>query len=80
VREPAPAAAPVDWNRIQARIERLGVLKYEKERLGVDMIRVRLILPMADPKFGQPVTAQAATEAAAILMALDHAEAWMAKR
>ncbi len=75
----APVAAPVDWNQIQARIERLGVLKYEKERVGPDLIRVRLVLPTADPTLGQPVSAQGATEVAAILLALDQAENWMQK-
>ncbi|MBI3822944.1 MAG: hypothetical protein HY289_09750 [Planctomycetes bacterium] len=78
---PAPAAAPpqVDWNQIQDRMERLGVLKYEKDRLPGG-VRVVLLLPTSDPKLGQPVSAQAETEAAAVVMALDAAEAWARKR
>lgn len=72
--------APIDWNLIQSRLERLGVLRYEKNILSADGVRVVLLLPTSDPAQGQPVTAHAATEAAAIVMALDAAEAWARKR
>jgi len=75
---PAPNT-PVDWNQIQARMERLGVLRYEKDRQQ-EGVRVMMLLPTSDPTRGQPVQAQAETEAAAIVMALDAAEAWMQKR
>jgi hypothetical protein len=80
---PRPSAAPntpVDWNQIQARMERLGVLRYEKDRQQVGGVRVTMLLPTSDPTRGQPVEAQAETEAVAIVMALDAAEAWMQKR
>lgn len=75
----AAVTAPVDWNQIQARMEQLRVLKFEKERLSGG-VRVVLVLPTSDPKLGQPVSAQAVTEAAAIVLALDAAEAWMRTR
>lgn len=70
---------PVDWNQIQARMERLSILRFEKDRLPGG-VRVRILLPTSDPSRGQPVDAQAETEAAAIVMALDAAEAWTRKR
>jgi hypothetical protein len=78
-----PADAPkarVDWNQIQSRLERLGVLRYEKERIPAGGVRISMLLPTGDPTRGQPVEARAQTEAAAIVMALDAAEAWMRKR
>jgi len=79
LRPPAAPNTPVDWNQIQARMERLGVLRYEKDRQQVG-VRVMMLLPTSDPTRGQPVEAQAETEAVAIVMALDAAEAWMQKR
>ena len=75
-----PLPAQVDWNQIQSRMERLGVLRFEKDRASDGVVRVRLLLPTADPTKAQPVEAQAATEAAAILLAVEHAEQWMQKR
>ena len=76
---PAPTRQ-VDWNQIQARMERLKVLRYEKDRPQAGVVRVKMLLPTSDPTRGQPVEAQAETEAAAILMALDAAEAWQRKQ
>jgi hypothetical protein len=42
-------------------------------------VQVTILLPTSDPSRGQPVTAEAATEATAIAMALDAAEAWQKK-
>jgi hypothetical protein len=73
---PAVALAPqVDWNQIQARMERLGVLSYHKVRMPTGAVHVMLTLPSADPTRGRPVEAQGATEAVAILAALQQAEA-----
>lgn len=69
----APTPAPlthVDWNHIQARMQRLHVAAYSKARLPTGVIRVTMTLPGAVA----PVEAQGATEAAAILGALQQAE------
>jgi hypothetical protein len=76
--QPAPATQ-VDWNAVQARMERTGVLRYKKEALPGG-VRVTLTLRTSDPGLGQPVVAQATSEPAAIAMALDAAEAWAQKR
>jgi hypothetical protein len=76
-----PAAAPpVDWTQIQTRMERVGVVGYDKDRSTPGSVRVTLTLRTADPARRQPVTAQGDTEAAAVLLALQHAEAWVQKR
>ena len=78
---PAPSAQTrIDWNHVQARMERLGVLRYQKELVPSCGCRVTLLLRSADPTCGQPVVAQAESEAAAVLMALEHAETWARQR
>ena len=77
---PPAAKAQVDWNQIQSRMERLGVLRYKKSPLATGGVCVAMLLPTSDPAIGQPVEAQAETEAAAIILALDAAEAWARKR
>jgi hypothetical protein len=74
----AAAAAPmpqVDWQQIQARMARLGVLRYRKDALPTGGCQVTLLLPTADPTRGQPVQANGETEVAALLIALAQAEA-----
>jgi hypothetical protein len=78
---PPPAAkVQVDWKQIQSRMERLGVLRYKKNALPNGGVGVSMLLQTSDPALGQPVEAQADTEAAAIILALDAAEAWARKR
>jgi hypothetical protein len=77
---PPPVQAQVDWSLIQSRMERLGVLQYKKSALPSGGVRVVMLLPTTNPALGQPVEAQAETEAAAIGMALDAAEEWARKR
>ncbi|HZZ80452.1 MAG TPA: hypothetical protein VFE62_18255 [Gemmataceae bacterium] len=64
------AAVPVDWNQIQARLERLRVQTYQKVRLQSGAIHVTMTLPGV----ATPVQAQGETEAAAVLVALHNAE------
>jgi len=64
-----------DWTQVQARMARLGVLRYRKDPVTPGGYRVTLLLPSADPTRGQPITAQGDTEAAAVLLALEYAEA-----
>jgi hypothetical protein len=67
----AAVAPAVDWNLIQARMERLGVLSYHKVRLPTGAVHVTMTLPGAS----QPMEAHASTEAVAILAVLQQAEA-----
>jgi hypothetical protein len=71
-------AAPTpqfDWTQVQARMARLGVLRYRKDPVTTGGFSVTLLLPTADPTRGQPITAQGETEAAAVQLALEFAEA-----
>ena len=75
-KQQAPAA-PMDWNALHTRMERIGVLRYQKDRLPSGGIRVTLLLPTADPARGQPVEAVGDTEASAAAAAVQRSEAWM---
>lgn len=81
---PAPAtqaASPVqvDWNQIQARMERLRVVGYDKLPVSGG-VKVTLFLETGNPGQRQPVQAEAATEAAAVTLALQYGEAWAQQR
>jgi hypothetical protein len=77
--QPTPAP-PIDWQGIQVRMERVGVVGYRKECPAAGVVRVTLVLRTTDPSRRQPVTAQGETEAAAVLSALQYAEAWAQQR
>ena len=78
---PAPAAAPaaapaVDWNQTHARLERLKAVRFQSDRLPQGGHRVMFLLPQGTQT--HPVEASGATEAAAVQLALQQAEAWAA--
>ena len=78
---PKTEAAPVvDWRQIQTRMERLGVLRYNKVQAANGGVHVTMLFPTSDPTKGQPMSAQAETEAAAVVMILNYAEDWVRKR
>ena len=70
----AKPAAPVDWPAVQARLDRLGVLKFALEKLPTDGYRFTCLVPGADPNRPRPVEAVAATEAEALRQGLEQAE------
>ena len=71
----------IDWNLMHTRMNRIGVLKFEKDRVPTTgNVRVTLLLPTSDPTLAQPVVAVAATEAEAVLSAVQYAETWMQRR
>ena len=69
-----PPAPAVDWTQIQARMARLGVVRYRKDPSPKGGIRATLVLPTADPLRELPIAAEGETEAAAIMIALQQAE------
>ena len=80
VPQPPAPTTQVDWGVIQTRMERLGVLRYKKDPISAVAVRVTITLPTNDPAQGQPVSAEATSEAAAIAMALDAAETWTRRK
>jgi hypothetical protein len=78
---PAPVTSPatalrVDWNDLRARLERLGALGLHLDKLAIGY-RVAFLLPTNQPDRAHHIEATADTEAAAIRLALQRAEAWV---
>jgi hypothetical protein len=65
---PKPAAMPVDWSSIRARLDRLGATAFSMERAG-GSFHFSCRLPA-----GRSLEGRGATEADAIKQALDQAE------
>lgn len=70
---PAPAAPAVDWNDVHARLQRLGAISFQMERLGPNGHRVTFILV---DNAGQPqrIESEAATIAEAVHLALQRGD------
>jgi hypothetical protein len=64
----APTATAVDWNRIHGRLDQLGIVNLRRDRLAQGGYHVLLELP------GRRVEGTGATEAAAMVAALERAE------
>jgi hypothetical protein len=60
--------AAVDWNQIHARLDQLGIVNFQRDRLPEGGFRIVLALPK------QQVEGTGATEAAAMVAALQRAE------
>ncbi len=71
-------AAVLDWNQVHGRLERLGAVHFQHHRLPQGGFRVVVSLPTPLPQQPYQVEATGATEAAAVLQALQQAEAWVA--
>jgi hypothetical protein len=67
-RDTTAQAAAVDWNAVHARLEQLGISNFQRERLAQGSYRVILALGT------RQVEATGATEAAAMVTALQRAE------
>jgi hypothetical protein len=77
VKVPAPQPVQIDWQQVQTRMERVGVVGYRKATPTAGVVRVTIELRTTDPARRYPVEAQGETEGAAILGALQTAEALM---
>ncbi len=70
------AASPaMDWNATHSRLERLRAVRFQSDRLPEGGHRVTFLLPAGQAQT-QQVEACAATEADAVQLALQRAEAW----
>jgi hypothetical protein len=72
------SAAAVDWNLVHARLEHLGVVNFQRNRLPQGGFRVVVSLPTT--QLPHDVEASGDTEAAAVLLALHRAESWVASQ
>ncbi len=80
---PAPlqaATAKVDWNEVHARLNRMGALRFQLDKLPDGRTRAGFWLPTGPMSAPYPVEAVADTEAGAVLQALQRAETQVASR
>ncbi len=68
------AAATLDWNAIRQRLQQLGALSFRVDQLAAGGHRVTFLLPTADPRRTRQIETTAASEAAAVQLALERAE------
>jgi hypothetical protein len=80
----APASRPsgpsTDWAEAHRRLDRLGAVCFQKEKLSQGGFRVTCLLPTARPEVHHRVEAFAATEAEVLRLTLDKAEEWAGGR
>jgi hypothetical protein len=70
----AVVVASVDWNATHERLQKLGVLSVHVDRLSTGAHRVTFLLPTESAARTRHIESTAATEAAAVQLALEKAE------
>jgi hypothetical protein len=79
--EPMPVAtAKIDWNDVHARLQRLGALRFQLDKLPDGRTRAGFWLPTGPMSAPLPVEAIGDNEASAVLNALQRAETQVASR
>jgi hypothetical protein len=76
-----PSASPdlVDWNAARARLNQLGAVSFNVNRLASGSYRMVVTLPTANPSQNYLVEVVAESEAVAVTTALERAETWAHK-
>ncbi len=69
-------SADGDWTTIHKRLQELGVVTFQVDRLSADVVQFTCLLPTADPGKTRRIEAHGATEAEAARRALDEAQRW----
>jgi hypothetical protein len=72
----APATASVDWSATRTRLDRVGVIGFNLERLSPAGYRFTCLMPTSQPGRTHRVEAVAATEADVVRLALAKSEEW----
>jgi hypothetical protein len=65
-----------DWSAAHHRLDQLGALAFHEERIAGGGCRFICVLPTAQPNRMHRIEAEAASEAEAVQLTLDKAEAW----
>jgi hypothetical protein len=74
------AARPADGDTLHRRLEQLGALSFQVDRLPQGGYRVNCSLPTSQPGRSHRIEVQAASAAEATRLALDKAEEWAGSR
>jgi hypothetical protein len=78
----APAAkdGKADWTAAHRRLDRLGAVSFQVQKLPEGNCRFVCLLPTDQPNYNHRVEVEAATEAEAVRLGLDRAESWTRQR
>ena len=74
-----PAAAPLDWNLVHARLQRLGALGFHLDRMNQGKVRVSFLLPAGEQRT-RAFEVVGDNDASAVAAALQDAESWARTR
>jgi hypothetical protein len=72
----SPPPASLDWNTVHDRLQRLGSLTYQLQKLPEGGFRFICLLPTTQPDRAQCIEAQGRSEGEAVGFALARAEQW----
>jgi hypothetical protein len=75
-----PAAGACDWTAIHRRMQELGVVSFQMDRLNADVFQITCLLPTAEAGRTHRIEAHGSTEAEAVRCALDEAQRWKSQR
>ena len=75
-----PAEGVCDWTAIHRRMQELGVVSFQMDRLNADVFQITCLLPTAEAGHTHRIEAHGATEAGAVRCALDEAQRWKSQR
>ena len=77
------AARPADgcdWTVFHRRLQELGVVTFQVDRLNADVYQFTCLLPTAEAGRTHRIEAHGATEGEAVRRALDEAQRWLSQR
>jgi hypothetical protein len=75
-----PADGTADWTAIHRRMQELGVISFQMDRLNADVFQITCLLPTAEVGRTHRIEAHGTTEAEAVRCALDEAQRWKSQR
>jgi hypothetical protein len=75
-----PTDGACDWTAIHRRMQDLGVISFQLDRLNADVFQITCLLPTSEAGRTHRIEAHGATEAEAVRCALDEAQRWKSQR
>ena len=75
-----PADGGCDWTATRRRLQDLGVVTFQVDRLNAEVYQFTCLLPSSEPSRTHRIEAHGTTEAEAVRRALDEAQRWRDQR
>lgn len=80
VTKPPPRDGSIEWTDAHRRLDALGAVTFQVSKLPEGGCRFTCLLPTDQRNYNHRIEADAATEAAAVRLGLERAEAWARQR